>query len=80
MAGRLLLVGRLLLRDLRRRPLETVLLLLAIAAATGTLTMALALDDVAARPYERTRAATAGPDLAVTPHSTGTDALAELAP
>ncbi|MGI5242489.1 FtsX-like permease family protein [Dactylosporangium sp. CA-139066] len=79
MAGRLRLVLRLLLRDLRRRPTETVLLLVAIAAATGTLTLGLALDDVAARPYEQTRSLTAGPDVVLTPRLTGDDALAQLA-
>jgi putative ABC transport system permease protein len=43
MAGRLLLVFRLLVRDLRRRRTETVLLLVAITAATATLTLGLAL-------------------------------------
>jgi hypothetical protein len=37
--GRLLLVGRLAVRDLRRRPVEAALLLLAIMAATTTLTL-----------------------------------------
>ncbi|GIH17835.1 FtsX-like permease family protein [Rugosimonospora africana] len=81
MAGRLLLVCRLLVRDLRRRPTETVLLLAAIAAATGTLTLGLALNGIADRPYQRTRAATAGPDVVVEPPEvTGTQALTALAP
>lgn len=81
MAGRALLILRLLVRDLRRRRTETVLLLLAIAAATGTLTLGLALNGVAARPYQQTRAATAGPDeVAEPPEVTGAAALAVLAP
>ncbi|MFR9776614.1 FtsX-like permease family protein [Micromonospora sp. MS34] len=80
MAGRLLLVCRLMMRDLRRRRTETVLLLLAISAATATLTLGLALDNALAQPYERTRAATAGPDVVVTPGATGQEALAALAP
>ncbi|MFD5089803.1 ABC transporter permease [Amycolatopsis thailandensis] len=80
MAGRLLLVLRLLVRDLRRRPAETLLLLIAITAATGTLTLGLALDEGAALPYEHTRSATAGPDVVARPLSTGDDALADLAP
>ncbi|WP_165947143.1 ABC transporter permease [Micromonospora sp. 15K316] len=80
MTGRLLLVCRLMVRDLRRRRTETVLLLLAISAAAGTLTLGLALDNALARPYERTRAATAGPDVVATPVTTGPDALAALAP
>lgn len=83
MAGRLLLVCRLLLRNLRRRRTETVLLLLAITAATGTLTLGLALNEVVTRPYERTRAAAAGPDVVVDTQGTGPTAaagLADLAP
>jgi putative ABC transport system permease protein len=61
--GRFLLVGRLAARDLRRRPAEAALLLLAITAATTTLTLGLVLHDVASDPYQRTREATAGPDV-----------------
>ncbi|WP_146605674.1 ABC transporter permease [Micromonospora craterilacus] len=79
MAGRLLLVCRLLVRDLRRRRTETALLLVAITAATATLTLGLTLNDVADRPYQQTRTATAGPDVIVTPRATGQAALDELA-
>jgi putative ABC transport system permease protein len=61
--GRLLLVGRLAVRDLRRRPAEAALLLLAITAATTVLTLGLVLRGVIAKPYETTREATAGPDV-----------------
>jgi ABC-type lipoprotein release transport system permease subunit len=61
--GRLLLVIRLAVRDVRRNPAEAVLLLVAIAAATTTLTVALALHGVTSAPYAQTRAATAGPDV-----------------
>jgi ABC-type lipoprotein release transport system permease subunit len=61
--GRALLVGRLAARDLRRRPAEVALLLLAILAATTTLTLGLVLRGVTTEPFERTRAATAGPDV-----------------
>jgi ABC-type lipoprotein release transport system permease subunit len=61
--GRFLLVARLAARDLRRRPAEAALLLLAITAATATLTLGLVLHDVASDPYQRTREATAGPDV-----------------
>ena len=61
--GRLALIGRLAVRDLRRRPAQAGLLLIAIMAATTTLTLALALHGVTSQPYQRTRAATAGPDL-----------------
>ncbi|MGH3410880.1 MAG: FtsX-like permease family protein, partial [Streptosporangiaceae bacterium] len=60
--GRLALIGRLAVRDLRRRPAQAALLLIAIMAATTTLTLALALHGVTSQPYQRTRAATAGPD------------------
>jgi putative ABC transport system permease protein len=61
--GRLLLISRLAARDLRRRPAEAVLLLLAIMTATTTLTLGLALHGVTDEPYQKTREATAGPDV-----------------
>ena len=61
--GRLLLVCRLAGRDLRRRPAEAALLLLAIVAATTTLTLGLVLHGVTDEPYQSTRNATAGPDV-----------------
>jgi hypothetical protein len=61
--GRLLLLGRLAVRDLQRHRTEAALLLLAILAATTTLTLALALRGAAADPYQSTRAATRGPDV-----------------
>lgn len=64
--GRILLVGRLALRDLRRRRIEAALLLLAIMAATTTLTLGLVLHDAASDPFQRTREATNGPDVVAT--------------
>ena len=61
--GRILLVGRLAVRDLRRRRIEAALLLLAIMAATTTLTLGLVLRDAASDPYQSTREATNGPDV-----------------
>jgi putative ABC transport system permease protein len=61
--GRILLICRLVARDLRHRPTQAVLLLLAITAATATLTLGLALHGVTSHPYQQTRAATAGPDV-----------------
>ena len=61
--GRILLVGRLAVRDLRRRRIQTALLLLAIMAATTTLTLGLVLRDAASDPYQRIREATNGPDV-----------------
>ena len=61
--SRFLLICRLVVRDLRRRPAQAALLLLAITAASGTLTMALVLHGVTSHPYAQTRAATRGPDV-----------------
>jgi putative ABC transport system permease protein len=61
--GRLALIARLVARDLRRRPAEASILLLAITAAATTLTLGIVLHGITSGPYERTRAATAGPDI-----------------
>ncbi|HEX5695500.1 MAG TPA: FtsX-like permease family protein, partial [Acidimicrobiia bacterium] len=61
--GQATLVARLASRDLRRRPAEAVLLLLAIVAAMATLTVGLAVRDLAAEPFQSTREATLGPDV-----------------
>ncbi|MFI6927726.1 FtsX-like permease family protein [Nonomuraea spiralis] len=74
--GRIVLVVRLALRDLRRRRTEAALLLLAILAATTTLTLGLVLRDAASDPYQSTRAATNGPDVVA--NAGQADDLAEL--
>ena len=61
--GKILLVGRLATRDLRHRPAQAVLLLLAITAATAVLTLGLVLHGVTRQPYQQTRVATSGPDV-----------------
>jgi putative ABC transport system permease protein len=61
--GAILLICRLVARDLRHHSAEAVLMLLAITAATTTLTLGLALHGVTSHPYQQTRAATAGPDV-----------------
>jgi ABC-type lipoprotein release transport system permease subunit len=61
--GRVLVVSRLAARDLRRRPAEAALLLIAITAAATTLTLGLLLHGVTNKPYQSTREATAGPDV-----------------
>ena len=68
--GRILLVSRLAVRDLRRRRIEAALLLLAIMAATTTLTLGLVLHEAASDPYQSTREATNGPDVvaSASPH------------
>ena len=62
--GRLLLICRLAARDLRHRAATAFLLLLAITAAATTLTLGLALHGTTSHPYDTTRAATSGPDIA----------------
>ncbi len=66
MTGRAFLVFRLAIKDLRHRPAQALLLLLAIAAGTTTLTLGLALHGTTNNPYARTRAATNGPDVVAT--------------
>ena len=62
--GTVLLVFRLATRDVRRHLAQAVLLVVAIAAATATLTMGIALNGVTSQsPYLTTRAATKGPDV-----------------
>jgi hypothetical protein len=53
--GRVMLIFRLASRDLRRRPVEAALLMLAITAATTTLTLGLVLHGVTKDPYQRSR-------------------------
>ena len=73
--GRVLLVGRLAARNLRRRPVEAALLLLAIMAATTTLTLGLFLHEAGSDPFQSTREATAAPDVTA---STGPNDVASL--
>jgi putative ABC transport system permease protein len=61
--GWIVLIGRLAVRDLRRRRVEAALILLVITAATATLTLGLVLSGVTSHPYLDTRAATTGPDV-----------------
>ncbi|WP_433174327.1 FtsX-like permease family protein [Actinoallomurus sp. CA-150999] len=73
----LTVVIRLALRDLRRRRAEAFLLLIALAATTTTLALGLTVGGSADRPWDRTRAATAGPDaVATAPRSADLAALA----
>jgi putative ABC transport system permease protein len=61
--GKALLVYRLAVRDLRHHAAQAVLLVVAIVAATATLTMALSMNGVTSQPYSATKAATDGPDV-----------------
>jgi putative ABC transport system permease protein len=65
MGPKLLVTWRLAVRDIRQRKGESALLLLALIAATTTLTLGLVLHGVTSSPYQRTREATAGPDVVV---------------
>ena len=61
--GRVSLVVRLVISDLRRRPGQALLLVIIIALTATTLTLAVALRRPSTAQFERTRAATHGPDL-----------------
>ena len=63
--GRLLLIYRLVIGDIRRRPVESALLLVVIVTTATTLALGLALRQVAQSPFARTKAATRGPDVVV---------------
>jgi putative ABC transport system permease protein len=83
--GKVLLVWRLTVKDMRHRPAEAVLLLLAIATAATTLTLGLALHGATDNPYAATRAATNAPDLVAQdspsqPNAPGRADLAYLSP
>ncbi len=61
--GKVLLVCRLAVKDIRHRPAQALLLLLVIATGAATLALGLALRGTTDSPYARTRAATKGPDV-----------------
>jgi hypothetical protein len=61
--GRVLLICRLGVGDVRHRPTSAVLLVLAVMTAATTLTLGLALAGTSNQPYQQTRALTAGPDV-----------------
>jgi putative ABC transport system permease protein len=71
--GRIRLIARLVARDLRRRRGEAVLMLIAITAASATLTLGLILHGVTNQPYAQTRAATRGPDVVANVFPAGLD-------
>ncbi|GAA4060424.1 ABC transporter permease [Actinomadura miaoliensis] len=61
--GRILLVFRLVLADVRRHPAQAAMLLVSITAATATLALGLSLNGATETLYQQTRDATAGPDV-----------------
>jgi putative ABC transport system permease protein len=62
-SGRVSLVGRLVMRDIRRRWTQSLLLVVMLMSTTTTLTLALALAGTSEQQFSRTRIATKGPDL-----------------
>ena len=72
--GELLAIWRLAARDIRHRPVQAMLLLLAITAGTATLSLGLSLQGTTSNPYARTRAATNGPDVIAAAFSGGSNA------
>jgi len=72
--GRLLFVFRIAVKDIRHRPVQAILLLLAIATGAATLTLGLALRGTTDHPYARTRAATNGPDVVAVAFPNGSNA------
>ena len=72
--GKVLLICRLAVKDIRHRPAQAVLLLLAIATGAATLTLGLALRGTTDNPYARTRAAANGPDVVATVFPGGSNA------
>ncbi|MCO5994983.1 ABC transporter permease [Actinoallomurus rhizosphaericola] len=80
--GRILLVFRLVLADVRRHPGQAVMLLVSITAATAMLSVGMSLNGATETLYRQTRAATAGPDFVAFSPGTGrtaTSALTSLA-
>jgi putative ABC transport system permease protein len=65
-AGPLRLAARLAIGDLRRRPGTGLLLLVALVAATTTLTLALVVRASAEKPWDHTFALTSGPHVVAT--------------
>jgi putative ABC transport system permease protein len=77
--GRILLIRRLVLKDMRRHPAEVAMFLLAITAASATLALGLALNGATNNLYRQTRAATGGPDVVAMSAQSGKAALTTLA-
>jgi putative ABC transport system permease protein len=61
--GLMLLISRLVIGDIRRRWVQSLLLAVMVLTTTTTLALALALHHASQNPFARTRAATKGPDF-----------------
>ncbi|HEU5031008.1 MAG TPA: FtsX-like permease family protein [Spirillospora sp.] len=80
--GRILLVLRLVVADVRRHPAQAAMMLASITAATAALALGISLNGATDTLYRQTRAATAGPDVvALSPGAdrAATSALTPLA-
>ncbi|GAA4300589.1 hypothetical protein GCM10023178_05750 [Actinomadura luteofluorescens] len=76
--GRVLLVFRLVMADIRRHPAQAAILLVSIAAATAMLSLGGSLHRATETLYERTRAATAGADVVAYSPGTGRSTIGAL--
>jgi putative ABC transport system permease protein len=59
----MLLISRLVIGDIRRRWVQSLLLVVMVLTTTTTLALALALHHASQNPFARTQAATKGPDF-----------------
>ncbi|MGW2057824.1 FtsX-like permease family protein [Streptomyces sp. NPDC001840] len=75
--GHLLLIWRPVLHDMRRRPGEALMFLLAVTVATAALSLGMATGNAVTTAYLKTRAATAGPDVTAITTATDPSDLAE---
>jgi putative ABC transport system permease protein len=76
--GRILLVFRLVLADVRRHPGQAAILLLAITVATAMLGLGGSLGGATGTLYRQTRATTAGPDVVAVSYGTDRTATSAL--
>jgi putative ABC transport system permease protein len=76
--GRLLIILRLVVVDVRRHPAQAAIMLVSITAATAMLSLGGSLHGATDKLYEHTRAATAGPDVAAYSPDTDPATIAAL--
>ena len=76
--GRILLVFRLVVADVRRHPAQAAILLVSIVAATAVLSLGRSLHGATETLYRQTRAATAGPDVVAYSPGTGRTTIRAL--
>lgn len=76
--GRILLVVRLVVADVRRNPAQAAILLVSIIAATAALSLGRSVDGATETLYRQTRAATAGPDVVAYSPDTGPATIGAL--